>query len=71
MSEINDTKELPEGIFSVNLKFIDQYQQIEPSLKAKYINTTYQKYYFCGVINIYPNHLMCMDKVVIASILQN
>ena len=45
MTEINDTEELPEGIFPINLKFIDQYQRKDPSIMDKYnmdkSNTSY------------------------------
>ena len=34
--ELNDTGELTEGTFLMNLKLIDQYQQKYPILKAKY-----------------------------------
>ena len=43
MSEINDTQELPEGIFPVNLKPIEQYQRKYPSLLSKYKKGTYNK----------------------------
>ena len=36
MSEINDIDELTEGIFTVNLKSIDQYQRKYPRLMDKY-----------------------------------
>ena len=36
VSEINDTKEIPEGTFPINLKFIQKYQRSEPSITAKY-----------------------------------
>ena len=36
LSEINDTEELPEGDFPINLKLTDQYQRKYPSLMAKY-----------------------------------
>ena len=32
MSEINDTDELPDGIFPMNLKTTDQYQRKDPIL---------------------------------------
>ena len=35
--EINDTEEIPEVIFPINLKFIEQYQRKYSSLLAKYI----------------------------------
>ena len=37
MSEINDTEEIPEGTFPINLhKLIQKYQWLEPSITAKY-----------------------------------
>ena len=36
MSEINDIDELPEGVFPISLKIIDQYQRKFPILMAKY-----------------------------------
>ena len=36
VSEINDIKELSEGIFPINLKSIPKYQRSEPSITAKY-----------------------------------
>ena len=36
MPEITDIRELPEGIFHINLKLIDPYQWKYPSLMAKY-----------------------------------
>ena len=36
MSEINDIKELSEGILPINLKLIDQYQCKYPCLMDKY-----------------------------------
>ena len=71
MSEINDTEELPKGIFPINLKIINQYQQKYPILKDKYEMGTYQKGYFCGGININLNLITCKDKVVIPSKLQS
>ena len=71
MSEINDAKEVPEGIFPINLKKIDQYQQKDPKLLAKYKEGTFQKGYFCGVININLNLITCEDNIVIPSIIQS
>ena len=45
-SEINDTEELTEEIFLINLKLIGQYQQKDPSLNAKYKMGTYKKVIF-------------------------
>ena len=36
VSEINDIRELPEGVFPIHLKLINQYQQKYPSLMDKY-----------------------------------
>ena len=33
VSEINDTEEIPEGNFPINLKLIQKYQREEPSIK--------------------------------------
>ena len=37
MSENNDTEELPEGTFPINLKLIQKYQRQEPIIIAKII----------------------------------
>ena len=71
MSEINIIKELPEDIFPINLKTINQYQQKYPSLKAKYEMGAHQQYSFRGGSNIHINLIMCKDKVVIRSILES
>ena len=44
VSEINDTKELPEGHFTINYKLIEKYQRKHPSLINNYKYATYQKY---------------------------
>ena len=41
MSEINDTKELPEVTFTINLKLIQKYQRQEPIILVKYKDGTY------------------------------
>ena len=69
MSEINDTEELTEVNFPINLKLIEQYQRKDPSLKDKCELGAYQKGYFQGGINIHINLIMCKDKVVIPPIL--
>ena len=46
MSEINDTEELPEGLFPINLKLMNQYQRKYPILMDKYKNPTYKIGYF-------------------------
>ena len=71
MSEINNTKKLPEGIFPINLKLIDQYQQKDPSQEAKYKMGAYQKGCICGVSNINLNLITCDDDIFIMSILQS
>ena len=71
MSEINDTEELPEGVFRINSKTIDYYQQKDPILKAKYEMVMYQKGSFRGGSNINLNLITCKDRVVIPSILQS
>ena len=65
MSETNDTKELPEGMFTINLKPIDQYLWKYPMLMAKYKNHTYKTSSFCGGINIDINLITCKDDAVL------
>ena len=65
MSEINDTKELSEGTFPINLKVIQRYQRVAPSLIDKNKYGTYHKGYFCGGSNNYLNLITCEDKIVI------
>ena len=50
LSEINDTVELSEGIFPINLKLIEQYQQEDPCLLDKYTMDTYPKGSFHGKV---------------------
>ena len=45
VSEINDTEELSEGNFPINLKIIQKYQRREPRIIAKYKNGTYHKFF--------------------------
>ena len=71
MSEINDTKEIPEGIFPINLKLIYQYQLKDLSLITKYKNHTYKTGYFYGVSNIYFNLITCEDNIVIPLTIQS
>ena len=71
MPEINDTKEVPEGIFTINLILIGQYQQKYPRLKAKYTTGMYQRGSFCGGSNIYLNLITCKDNIFIMSKLQS
>ena len=71
MSEINDTKDLPEGIFLVNLKLIHQYQRKEASLMHKYHVGTYNTFYFSGRNHIYLILIKCDGNIVITLILQS
>ena len=71
MSEINDIEELPEGTFPIKLKLIQKYQQVEPSIIAKYNNGIYHKGYFRGVSNIYLNLITCKYKIFIPPKLQS
>ena len=65
MSEINDTEEITEGNFPINLKLIQKYQRLEPIIIAKYKNVTYHKVSFCGGSNSNLNLLTCEDNIVI------
>ena len=71
MSEINDIEEVPEGIFGINLKSIQEYQRTEPSITDKYKDGTYHKGSFSGGRNIDFNLITCKDKIVIPSKLQS
>ena len=71
MSEINDTKELPEGVFLINLKPINQYQRKDSRLLTKYKMGKYQKGYFCGGSHIYLKLITCEDKIFINAIIQS
>ena len=71
MSEINDTKELPKGKFSLKLKTDQTISTENPSLLAKNKMGTYHKGYFYGGSNINLNLITCEDKIVIPSILQS
>ena len=42
LSEINNIEELSEGIFPINLKLINKYQQKDPSLMDKYKKQMYK-----------------------------
>ena len=59
LSEINYTQDLPEDIFPINLKLIDQYQRKDPILLDIYTTGNYQDVYFLGGINKYLNLRMC------------
>ena len=71
MSEINDTEEIHEGNFPINLKFIKQHQRKHPRLFSKYKEGAYKKGYFCGGSNIYHNPLKCDYNIIIPPILQS
>ena len=68
---INDIKEIPEGIFPINLKLIQLYQQLEPSITSKNKYGTYHKGYFCGVSNTDLKLITCKDNIIIPSIFQS
>ena len=53
LSESNDTEEVPEAIFPIIKKRINQYQRKDPILLSKYKQGTYQKGSFRGGSNIY------------------
>ena len=65
VSEINDTEELPEGTFPINLKLIAKHQRQESIIRDKYKDGTYHKGYFRGVSNTDINLIMCKGKIVI------
>ena len=52
MSEINDIKGLPEGVFPMNLRLIYQHQRKDSIPMVKYKMGTYKSDYFHGEINI-------------------
>ena len=70
VSEINDNEEIPKGTFLINLKLIQKYQQLEPSITAKYKDHTYQKGSFLGGSNTDLKIIMCKYNILIPSILQ-
>ena len=49
----------------MNLKLIQKYQLLEPSIGAKYKDGTYHKGYFRGGSNIDLSLITCKDKIVI------
>ena len=65
MSENNETEEITEGTFPINLKLIQKYQGTEPSIKAKYKDGTYHTSSFRGGSNIDFNLITCKNKIVI------
>ena len=70
MSEINDTKEIPEGTFPINLKLIKKYQRMGPSLINKYKDGKYHTFSFGEGGNIYLILIMCEDNIVILGIIK-
>ena len=71
MLEINDIKEIPECSFPINLKLIQKYQRIEPSLMDTYKDGTYHNCSFRRGSNDNFSLITCNDKIVILSILQS
>ena len=71
MSGINYIEELPEGTFPINLKWIQKYQRLEPSIIAKYRNCRYHRGYVCGGINVDLKFITCEDNIVISSKLKS
>ena len=64
-------KEIPEGTFPINLKLIQRYQRLKPSIRAKYKDGAYHKGSLCGGNNGDLNLKPCKDKIVIPSKLQS
>ena len=71
VSEINDTKEIPEGVFNLILKRSTKINGKTPVYWLNINKVRTKKGYFHGGSIIYPNLIMCEDKVVIPSILQS
>ena len=71
MSEIDNIEELPEGVFSINLKIIDQYQFKYLSIMAKYNTSKYKTGYFRGEMIIYFNLITYEYNTVIPLKLQS
>ena len=65
MLEINDTEEIPEGNFPINLKLIAKYQHMESRIMAKYNYGTHHKGSFFVGSNIYINLITWEDNIVI------
>ena len=59
VSEINNTEELSDIFFSMELKHIDHYQRKFPCLKDKYYMGTYHRGSGCGVSNIHLKLIKC------------
>ena len=71
MAEINEIKELPEGNFPINLKFIQQHQQSQPRIISKYKYGIYHKVFFRGCGNDKIKLITCEDKILIPSKVQS
>ena len=54
----------------MNLKLIQEYQRLKPSIRAKYNDGTYHKGYFRGGSNIDLSLITCNDKINIPLKLQ-
>ena len=61
---------MPGGNFPINLRLVQRYQQMEPSLMSKYEYGAYHKGCFGGGGNNYLSVITCKDKIVIPSKLQ-
>ena len=70
MPEINETEEIPEGNFPINLKLIQRHQWVEPILMDKYKDGTYHKF-FCGGSNDNITLITCKYTIVIPLKLQS
>ena len=55
VSDINDTEEIPEGNFHINLTLIQKHQRKEPSITAKYKDGTYHNVFFMGEVILILN----------------
>ena len=71
MSKINDTEEITEGNFPINLRLIKQPQQNYPTLMDKYKEGSYHRGYFYRGNNIDINLIIHEDNIFILSILQS
>ena len=71
VSEINDTEEIPEGTYPIDLKLIQQHQQAEPILTDRYKNGKHHKGSFCGGTNVYIILITCKYKIIIISKIQS
>ena len=65
VSDINYIKELYEGTFPINLKLIQKYQQVEPSILAKYVMLLTIRITFVEVVILILNLLVfCQNSKV-------